>query len=238
MALRKIELEVPMTLSDIKLYQYQKYMKVIDQNKTEDEKEDEKINDFLNMKLVEIFCNISLKEVNKIPLKEFDKVLEILNTAFEEKPKLIRRFNLLDVDMGFIPNLDEMSLGEYIDIESNISDWQKMHKAMSVLYRPVNFKAKEKYGIAPYKPNEEIQELMKEMPLDVAISSMVFFYDLGKDLLAAIPKYLEQKLNKQDMQTLEAHLAKNGVGINQFMLSLKEMSSVSTKLPTYHFTNV
>jgi hypothetical protein len=50
-----------------------------------------------------------------------------------------------------------------------------MHKAMAVLYRPVNFKAKDKYTVAPYKVNEEIQELMKEMPLDVAISSMVFF---------------------------------------------------------------
>jgi len=238
MALKQIELEVPTTLSDIKLWQYQKYMKIIEQNKTEDAQDEEKINDFLNMKLVEIFCNVSLRDVVKIPLKEYNKVLEILNKAFEQKPKLKQRFDLLDVDMGFIPKLDDITLGEYVDIETNITDWQKMHKAMAVLYRPVNFKAKDKYDIAPYKVNEEIQELMKEMPLDVAISSMVFFYDLGKDLLAAIPKYLEQKLNKQDMQTLEAHLAKNGVGINQFMLSLKEMSSVSTKLPTYHFTNV
>ena len=234
MALRKIELEVPMTLSDIKLHQYQKYMKVIQQN----DDDDEKTNDFLNMKLVEIFCNVSLKEVTKIPLKEYEKVLIILNKAFEEKPKLIRRFDLLEVPMGFIPNLDNLSLGEYIDIESNISDWQKMHKAMSVLYRPVNFTSKEKYDIAPYKPNEEIQELMKQMPLDVALSSMVFFYALGKDLLAAIPKYLEKSLSKQDMQMLEAHLAKNGDGINQFMHSLKEMSLTSTKLPTYHFTSV
>lgn len=31
MALKQIELEVPTTLSDIKLWQYQKYMKVIEQ---------------------------------------------------------------------------------------------------------------------------------------------------------------------------------------------------------------
>ena len=53
--------------------------------------------------------------------------------------------------MGFVPKLDDITLGEYVDIESNISDWQKdAHKAMAVLYRPVNFKAKDKYGIAPY----------------------------------------------------------------------------------------
>jgi Ca2+-binding EF-hand superfamily protein len=238
MALKEIELQVPTTLSDIKLWQYQKYMKIIEQNKTEDAEDEEKINDFLNMKLVEIFCNVSLRDVSTIPLKYFNEILEILNKAFEEKPKLVQRFKLLDVDMGFIPKLDDITLGEYVDIETNISDWQKMHKAMAVLYRPVNFKAKDKYTIAPYKVNEEIQELMKEMPLDVAISSMVFFYDLGKDLLGVIPKYLEQRLKKEDMQQLETHLQKSGVGINQFMHSLKVMSETSMQLPNFHSTNV
>ena len=190
------------------------------------------------MKLVEIFCNVSLRDVSKIPLKEYEKVLTILNKAFEEKPKLIQRFDLLDVDMGFVPKLDEITLGEYVDIETNISDWQKMHKAMAVLYRPVNFKAKDKYGIASYKVNEDVQELMKEMPLDVAISSMVFFYSLGKELLGAIPKYLEQHLKKEDMQQLEMHLQKNGVGINQFMHSLKEMSGTLIQLPNFHSISV
>jgi hypothetical protein len=79
---------------------------------------------------------------------------------------------------------------------------------------------------------------MKEMPLDVAISSMVFFYSLGKELLGAIPKYLEQNLKKEDMQQLETHLHKNGVGINQFMHSLKEMSETSMQLPSFHSTSV
>ena len=238
MALQQIELEVPTTLSDIKLWQYQKYMKIIEQNKTEDAEDEEKINDFLNMKLVEIFCNVSLVDVSRIPLKEYQKVLTILNKAFEEKPKLIQRFKLHDVDMGFVPKLDDITLGEYVDIENNISDWQKMHKAMAVLYRPVNFKAKDKYGVAPYKVNEEIQEAMKGMPLDVAISSMLFFYNLGNDLLGAIPKYLEENLKKEDMQTLDKHLQKNGDGINQFMHSLKVMSETSMQLPSFHSTNV
>ena len=53
-------------------------------------------------------------------------------------------------------------------------------EAMSVLYRVVNFKSKDKYTIAPYKPNEDTKMMMKEMPMDAVMSSMVFFYDLGK----------------------------------------------------------
>jgi len=236
MARKRIELEVPATLEDIKLWQYQKYMKVVDSHK--DSEQTEELINFLNMKLVEIFCDVSLKDVSKISVRGYKKILHILNKAFEEKPKLVQRFELEGVDMGFIPKLDDISLGEYIDIENNISDWQKMHKAMAVLYRPVNFKLGNKYGIAPYEVQEEIQEIMKEMPMNVVISSMVFFYDLGKALLGAIPKYLEKNLTKENLQQLEAHLQKSGVGINQSMHSLKGMSSILTKLPSYQFSNV
>ena len=236
MAKKFIELNVPQTLNDITLEQYQKYMKVMDAHK--DAEETDELTNFLNMKLVEIFCNISLAEVDKISVRGFNKVLEILNNAFSEKPKLIRRFKLEGVDMGFIPKLDDISLGEYIDIESNISNWQKMHVVMSVMYRPVNFKLGDKYTIAPYEAKEEVQQIMKSMPMDVVLSSMVFFYDLGKVLLRAIPRYMEKNLSKKDMQLLEARLAKSGDGINQYMHSLKEMSLDLTRLQNYHFSSV
>ena len=236
MAKKFIELEVPQTLNDITLEQYQRYMKVMDAHK--DAEETDELTNFLNMKLVEIFCNISLAEVDKISVRGFNKVLEILNKAFSEKPKLITRFKLEGVDMGFIPKLDDISLGEYIDIESNISNWQKMHVVMSVMYRPVNFRLGDKYTISPYEAKEEVQQIMKSMPMDVVFSSMVFFYDLGKLLLQAIPKYMEKNLSKKDMQQLEAHLQKSGDGINQYMHSLKEMSLDLTKLQNYHFSNV
>jgi len=236
MARKTIELEVPTTLEDIKLWQYQKYMKVVEAHK--DAEETEELNNFLNMKLVEIFCNVSLKDVSKISVRGYKRILDILNKAFEEKPKLVQRFDLEGVDMGFIPKLDDISLGEYIDIENNLSDWQKIHKAMAVLYRPVNFKLKDKYTIAPYEVKENIQEVMREMPMNVVISSMVFFYDLGKALLRAIPKYMEKNLEKKNMQQLEVYLEKNGDGINQFTHLLKETSASLKKLQSYHSSNV
>jgi len=236
MARKTIELEVPTTLEDIKLWQYQKYMKVVEAHK--DAEQTEELIDFLNMKLVEIFCNVSLKDVSKISVRGYKRILDILNKAFEEKPKLVQRFDLEGVDMGFIPKLDDISLGEYIDIENNLSDWQKIHKAMAVLYRPVNFKLGNKYDIAPYEINEEIQEVMKEMPMNVVLSSMVFFYSLGTELLLAIPRYLEKNLTKENMQQLEQYLEKNGDGINQSMLSLKGMSRTLKRLQSYHYSNV
>lgn len=225
----QIELSVPNALSDITLGQYQKYLKILDQNK-----DDDNAAEFINLKTIEIFCDVEFKNVLKIPLGEAEKVLTIINKAFEEKPDIIRHFKLLSVDMGFIPNLERISLGEYIDVENNIVDWQTMHKAMAVLYRPVNFRSKEKYTIAPYEPSDEVSELMKEMPLDVAMSSMVFFYDLGMELLKAIPTYIQKNLTEEQTYLLKQTLAQSGVGINQFTHLLEGMSLNSMKLPKVH----
>ena len=228
----QIELSVPDALSDITLGQYQKYLKILDSNK-----DDENAAEFINLKTIEIFCNVEFKDVLKIPLAEAEKVLTIINKAFEEKPDIIRHFKLLNVDMGFIPSLERISLGEYIDIENGITDWQTMHKAMAVLYRPVNFKSREKYTIAPYEPSDEVSELMKEMPLDVAMSSMVFFYALGMELLKAIPTFIQKNLTEEQTYLLKQTLAQSGVGINQFTHLLKGMSLNSIKLPKVHSSN-
>lgn len=225
----EIELSVPTALSDITLGQYQKYLRILEENEGAD--------DFLALKTIEIFCNVSLKDVLSIPAKDAEKVLSIITKAFEEKPKLIRRFDLLGVDMGFEPQLETISLGAYIDVEDNISDWQKMHKAMAALYRPVNFKSKDKYTIAPYEPSEDVSALMKEMPLDVAMSAMVFFYDLGKELLKAIPNYIQSNLTEEQTYQLKQTLAQGGGGINQSTHSLEEMFSSLNKLPTFHYSN-
>lgn len=228
---KQIELEVPTTMNDITLGQYQKYIKVADENEGADE--------FVNKKLIEIFCNITLRDVEQIPMVEAEKVISILGKAFEEKPELIRHFKLLDVEMGFIPKLDDISLGEYIDLENTISDWQNIHKVMAVLFRPVNFKSKDKYTIAPYSPNEDIQSLMKEMPLDVVMGAMVFFYDLGRELSIATLNYMEQEMKKRPQTSqLKEALAQSGVGISQFTHLLKEMSLNSMKLPHKDFISV
>jgi hypothetical protein len=164
-------------------------------------------------------------------------VLNILAKAFEDKPELIRHFKLLDVDMGFIPNLERISLGEYIDAEDNISDWETMHKAMAVLYRPVNFRSKERYTVAPYEPSDEVSELMREMPLDVVMSSMVFFYDLGMELLKAIPSFIQSSLTEEQTYLLKQTLAQSGDGINQYMDLLKGMSLDSMPLRKQNYSN-
>jgi len=223
-----ITLEVPSSLDNIQLWQYQEYLQIADNKDPE----------YVNKKLIELFCGVDMDEVDSIPLVEVEKVLEVLKMAFEEERDLVKHFTLREVEFGFIPKLDNISLGEFIDLEGSISDWQDIHKAMAVLYRPVNFKKGDKYTIAPYSPNEEIEEIMKEMPLSAAMSAMVFFYRLGIQLSKATLKYTEEVLKNEDNIQLKQTLDQNGVGISQFMESLKETYSSLTKLPNNLSINV
>lgn len=228
----RIELSVPTSLEAITLGQYQRYLKILEDNKGDE------YNDFINKKLVEIFCNVNLNDVESIPVIEFDRVLSVIKKAFDREYSLQRHFKLGEVDMGFIPKLDDMSLGEYVDVEATISDWQNIHKAMAVLFRPVNFKSRDRYTIAPYKPNDDLMEWMKEMPLSIVMGAMVFFYNLGIELSKASLGYLEKEVKKAKTSQLKETLEKNGVGINQFMDSLKETSQNLTRLQKNPFSSV
>jgi hypothetical protein len=228
MAAVQLELSVPSSLDSIELWQYQKYMSVVEKNKDVENAEE-----FLNMKLVEIFCDISLKDVSSISLSDFSKITEIIGKAFSEKTPLIRHFELGDMEFGFVPNLDKISIGEYIDIESNIFDWKNIHKAMAVLFRPVKKKYKEKYKVEKYKGSEEYQEAAKYMPLSVALGAVVFFYRLGKDLSNHTLKSLEEE-NKQIIQQ-QVPLENDGGGINLFISLLEEKySNLNRQLKFLH----
>ena len=228
----EVKLIVPDSLSEVTLGQYQSYLDGI---KGLDEEKDAEV---INKKLIEAFCGIEYSLVDSIPLRDIEKLLEALKTAFERDYEHTLRFKLLDVDMGFIPKLDDMSLGEYIDCENTFGNWEDMHKAMAVLYRPVNFSKGDKYTIAPYKPNDEVTELMKEMPLSVVMGCTVFFYRLGTQLSKATLSYMEKVIQENSTNSaLKTALEKSGVGINQFTHSLREMSESLTRSQPFRYTN-
>jgi len=209
----KIEINVPDSLKEITLGQYQKFEKL----NTEENKD----TTFLLQKMVQIFCNLNLKDVATIKYKSVQEISLHLNKVFDTKHSLIPTFELGGVKMGFIPVLDDMTLGEYIDLDDNLGDWQTMHKAMSVLYRPVTFSKGHKYQIEEYEGIVN-DEAMKQAPLDVVFSAMVFFYRLSNELTQTILSFLQKETNKMTTQQKQT-LGLNGDGISQSMDLLKKM---------------
>ena len=206
----KIEVIIPNDLSEITLDQYQRFLKIQENNT------DEK---FLTSKMIEIFCGIKLPEVLKMRVNDVALITNILTEMFENIPQLVQRFKMNGVEYGFIPDLDDMSLGEYIDLDTYLGDWENIHRAMAVLYRPIKNKSGNRYNIKDY--DGKGFEDLKDMPLDAVLSSIVFFYNLGIELSKAMMNYLET--TEEEALTEYLNSQQNGVGINQFTHSLTEI---------------
>jgi hypothetical protein len=219
----KIELTIPTTLNDIKLAQYQKFLKVVEENEE---------GEFVQQKMVQLFCGIDLKDVASIRYKDVAEITANINNLFTKENHFIQRFKMGGVEFGFIPNLDEMTTGEYMDLDSYITDWNTMHNAMAVLYRPITNKLGNKYQIEEYKGSVTYADVMRHAPLDVVLGAMVFFYNLGNDLLKSTINYLEK--NQEVQNILNKHnLANVGDGIQVSMLLLKETLEDLMKFPSY-----
>jgi len=228
----KLELTIPTNLNEITLDQYQRFIKVKDT--TND-------NEMLAEKMIQIFCDIELKEIINIKFTEVQKLVAHFNKLFSETPKFTPTFKINDMEFGFIPDLQNISFGEYVDLEENLKSWDTYHKAMAVMYRPIKLKTKGGHEIMEYKGSAEFADLMKFAPLGVVLSSSVFFWNLGKELLAATIVYLERETkNPKVLEILakEHNFQDNGVGISQFMHSLTEMSQNLTKLPEWDYLSV
>jgi len=222
----KLEINVPTTLNEIPLKSYQEFLKV--QEGSNDE-------EFIAQKMIQIFCGIELKDIVKMKLTSLNELILHFKNLFEQKPKFQPTFKIGTQEFGFITNLEDISFGEYVDLENNLLKWEDYHKAMAVMYRPIKMKFKDKYEIIDYKPMDEMHELMKFTPVDIAISSSIFFWNLGSELLTATLTYLERqiKMNKKVQTSLanKLNLENNGVGTSQFMHSLKETLQDLTQSP-------
>ena len=218
----KVDINVPDSLNEITLYQYQKFERLIQNNDA---------SHFVNQKTIEIFCGIELKDVARIRIADIDSLLAHLNTLLQAKPKLTKTFKLGVYEFGFIPKLEDITSGEFIDLENYLSDTETLHKAMAVLFRPIKSKVKDLYIIEEYEAADKYAEVLKYMPLDIALGSMLFFWTLLNDCGNALSHYIQNEVeqSEQAKQVLE----KNGVGINQFTQQLKAIFSDSIQLPNF-----
>ena len=214
----KVELNIPESLNDITIEQYQTFLLI--EEPTPDD-------------LLSVFLNISKADVNKIKDSEVDRLVIHINSLFEVEQKHKLRFNFNGTEYGFIPDLDAITYGENKDITSYINDWQQMHKAMSVLYRPITNSQKGKYLIQEYEGTRFTADKFKDCPLDIAFGAMVFFYNLTNELLKAIPNFIQKEAEKELMRGQIS--AENGEAIKNSIHSLRATLEDLERLQSYHY---
>lgn len=205
----KVKLTIPTDWNDITVRMYQKFIK-LDPKKLSEEK--------MSTKMVSILCDIKEEKIKYMEAKSLRDVAKYLLKLTAKKPDiktLIKKVEWNGKKYGIIPNLSEITLGEYVDIETFCKDSNKnLHKIMSVLYRPIVKETSTRYSIEDYNPDEFKSDEYLEFPMLPAISSLSFFFLLGERLKKDLAKYLilqSQKKIQKIKHKQQAYL-RNGVG--------------------------
>lgn len=172
---KEVKVILPENARELTIEQYQKFLKV------------EGDETFMTLKALEIFANIPLKVAYAMKADDILDISQHILSIVGGKHPLVRRLSFRGKEYGFVPNLEEMSFGEYIDLDSYLSDMDMLHKTVGVLYRPITKEKGDLYEVEPYNGTDGYSDF----PLDVALGATLFFYRLSNKLLKNTPTSLE-----------------------------------------------
>ena len=166
----------------------------------------------------------TIKALSDIPEKLI-KELSIIDVAIilkniyelqaKEDTELKRIIEIDDVEYGFHPKLDDITLGEYADLETFIKNGLENHlpEIMAILYRPVQEKKNNKYTIEAYDGDLTIRaEIMNKMSAEQVQNALVFFWTFVKEFLMILPSFLMEQAEKIAKMQHPATSQINGIG--------------------------
>ena len=185
-----IKISVPENIADITLDQYVKFeaLRAREESLTEQG---------MIERVISLFTGMKKQDVKKLVYTDYEGLISQIIAACEQEVDFEERFTLNGVEYGFIPNLDEITTAEYVDISTIGMDFKEMHKIMAVLFRRVTKEdAFGNYEILPYKYDKAICEEMRQCPMNIVNGALVFFWSLSRELKEAIQRFTSQAEEK------------------------------------------
>jgi hypothetical protein len=208
----KVTLTIPDSLDEITLKQYKHFLTITKDLDGE----------FFKQRMIESLCNVKFLRVRMMKRTDVNDIVNSLTNLINEDSEFKHRFFIKDMEFGMIPDLENMTSGEFGDLTEYIGDWQTMNKAMAVLFRPIKERQGDKYSIVDYNGTGATAELLDFMPLSIAKGAMLFFYLLTNELVNAIQASTMEEAAKEILQSQETS-EKNGDGISISTHYLGEM---------------
>jgi len=220
-----MKLIVPSTLEEISLSKYQTYLKEFEKSKSQKNQET-----YLGLKMLEIFCEITPEQAKQIDADDANKVVSLIVDLLSVEQPLVESFRLGGIEFGWLPKLDALPFGAFLDLNNNVDDWDNMVTAMGVLYRPVTGRAKDgKYLVEKYE-GDKYHDILQHMPMSAVLGARVFFWNLGLDLVMSTLNSLGKEANKMSL-VKKLNSQENGDGLHHSLNSLKTMLLELKKLP-------
>ena len=154
--------------------------------------------------------------INELSIKDVAVIMSRIAELQQKQDSSLKRIvKINEVEYGFHPDLDSITLGEYADIETFIKNGieTQLPELMAVLYRPITEKKNDIYTIEAYDGDIRMRtEEMKQMSAEQVQSALVFFWHLGRELLLILPSYLMDRLTEMSQQSQQNPSQKNGDG--------------------------
>jgi hypothetical protein len=147
------------------------------------------------------------KLVKELALRDVAIIMgKVADLQSKQDTVLKKVFEIDGVQYAMHPDLSEMTLGEYADIETFIKQGleKNLPELMSVLFRKVTERNGEAYTIEAYDGNIAIRaEEMKKMSAEQVQSALVFFWHFAKELSEILPSYLMERTQEivEELQT-------------------------------------
>ena len=188
--------------SDVTLEKWIKLIDVETGSKTEEAKE-----------TISVLSDIPKKLVKELALRDVAIIMSKVAELQSEQDTVLKKvFEIEGVEYAMHPNLDDITLGEYADIETFIkSGFEKnMPEIMAVLFRPIKDKHENgTYTISAYDGDITIRaEEMKKMSAEQVQSALVFFYHFVSRFLKILPSFLQERL-QEIQKDLETKISQN-----------------------------
>ena len=179
-----MKITLPENIKDITLDQFQKYNKLIGRDDLTEYQ--------FNKRKIEIFTELNRGQVDNVKKTEIKEIIDQIDLALNQDVKFEPTFKMKGVEFGFIPNLDEITGAEYVDLDKYKTEVDTLHNVMAILFRPIKDKDSfNNYTLYSYKGTSEYAELMKQMPLSIANGALFFFSSLATELVNYTQRYME-----------------------------------------------
>jgi hypothetical protein len=157
-----------------------------------------------------VATGLNREKVLALKMESIKKICEVFNEiiSHEAQPleqKIKVKIGLRSMKLAFIPDLQNMTAAEYIDMDEcgkmvfqnkKGADYSYLIKLMAVLYRPIKEAWGDNYNLIPYDAagTRHYMKYIEALPMDKVFGGLFFFSSLETKLQQGLSDYLAEQM--------------------------------------------
>lgn len=155
------------------------------------------------------------KEIEGLTFHAIDTIINLFEAVCEQTTaKHEQTFTVGAMRLGFIPDLNSMTMREHVDLEmlsqavwtkDNGINYKELPRLLAVLFRPVKRKLGIHYELQPYDAGKtsEYMHFINQMTVDRVNGALVFFSTIVKELHNSSQVYLLQQMKAKMTEAMQ-----------------------------------